>query len=264
MSEDRQSRFEDSVALVTGSTRGIGAATARRFAREGASVVVHGRSEDAGTDVVEEITSAGGEATFVRADLADPDTIERLIERAVDEYDRIDTLVNNAAVQVQETVTGASMDDWSFAMDVNFRAYWLCVKHAVEHMPAGGSVVNVSSNHGRVTMPGSFPYNATKSGIDGMTRAMALELGPEIRVNAVSPGWVRVREIDGEASREAWGKRAELHPLDRVGEPADIAGVISFLASDDAAFVTGSNLLADGGRSAVMQDDALLDFEREE
>jgi NAD(P)-dependent dehydrogenase (short-subunit alcohol dehydrogenase family) len=261
MHGNTQSRFEETVALVTGSTRGIGAATARRFAREGASVVVHGRSEDRGHAVVDEITTAGGEATFVQADLADPDAIERLIDRAVDEYGRIDVLVNNAAVQVHETVTDATMEDWSFAMDVNLRSYWLCVKHAVEHLPAGGSVVNVSSNHARVTVPGSFPYNVTNSAIDGMTRAMALELGPEIRVNTVSPGWTRVREIEDEEARERWAEIAALHPLKRVGEPDDIAGVITFLASDDAAYVTGANLLADGGRTAVMQDDSFLDFD---
>lgn len=264
MPETTPNRFTDTVALVTGSTSGIGAGTARRFAREGASVVVHGRSVERGEAVVDEISTDGGEATFVEADLADPDAIERLVDRTVEEYGRVDALVNNAAVQIHETVEDATLEDWSFAMDVNFRAYWLCVKHAVEHMPSGGSVVNVSSNHGRITMPGSFPYNAIKSGIDGMTRAMALELGPEIRVNTVSPGWTRVAEIEDEDDLERWREIGELHPLDRVGEPDDIAGVISFLASDDAAFVTGANLLADGGRSAVMQDDPFLEFKREE
>lgn len=264
MTETNQRRFEDSTVVVTGSTRGIGAATAERFARDGASVVVNGRSRDAGEDVVQSIEESGGEATFVRADLADPDDIENLVDETVAAYGSIDVLVNNAAIQVQETVTDLSLEDWASAMDVNFRAYWLCAKHAVEHVSGSGSIVNVSSNHSIVTMPGAFPYNAIKSGIDGMTRAMALELGPEIRVNAVNPGWTQVREPEDEEARENWRERAELHPLDRVGQPEDIAGVIAFLASDDARFVTGASLLADGGRSAVMQDDTFLRYKRNE
>ncbi|WP_276256573.1 SDR family NAD(P)-dependent oxidoreductase [Halomontanus rarus] len=264
MTDDTARRFEDSIVLITGSTHGIGAATAKRFAREGASVVVNGRSEDAGAAVVEQITEADGEATFVRADLAEPKAIERLIDETVREYGHIDVLVNNAAAQVQETVMEATTEDWSLAMDVNLRAYWLCMKYASEHLSEGGSVVNISSNHARLTAPGVFPYNVTKSAINGMTRAMALEFGPEIRVNTVSPGWTRVQEIDSEEARQRWREIGELHPLDRVGKPDDIAGVITFLASDDAAFVTGANLLADGGRTAVMQDDTLINFKQDE
>lgn len=255
-------RFERAVVLVTGSTSGIGEATAKRFAREGASVVVNGRSVDAGQSVAGSIRDCGGDAVFVEADLAHPEEIERLIREAVDEYGRIDVLVNNAAVQIQKTVAETTLEDWSTAIAINFRAYWLCVREALEHMGEGSSVVNVSSNHSMLTMPGAFPYNAIKSGIDGMTRAMALELGPEIRVNAINPGWTQVREPEGDEAIESWRERAELHPLKRVGQPEDIAGSIAFLASEDAAFVTGATLLADGGRSAVMQDGSFLDDSR--
>lgn len=252
-------RFEGATAIVTGSTRGIGAAIARRFAAEDANVVVTGRSVEAGDAVVADIREAGGTATFVPADMRDPDDIAALVEATVEAFGRIDVLVNNAGVETNTGADEATMDDWEFVLETDFRSYWLCAKHAVAAMDTG-AVVNVSSNHALLTMPQMFPYNAVKAGINGMTRAMALDFGPNIRVNTVNPGWVAIDRTTDGMTAERRRELEAIHPTGRLGTPADIAGVVSFLASGDAAFVTGAHIVADGGRAAVMQDDTLPDY----
>jgi glucose 1-dehydrogenase len=262
MADAPPGRFGDHVAIVTGSTRGIGAGIAERFVTEGASVVVSGRSEDAGLGVVERLRSGDrGGATFVRADMREPDDVERLIERTVEEYGRIDVLVNNAGVQTETSAAEATLDDWEFVLETDFRAYWLAAKHSIEHMSAGGSIVNVSSNHAFATMPEHFPYNAVKAGIDGMTRALAVEFGPlGIRTNTVNPGWVEVERTREELPDDRREHVESIHPLGRIGRPEDVAGAVAFLASDDAAFVTGANVLIDGGRGAVMEDKPIVEY----
>ncbi|WP_121743691.1 SDR family NAD(P)-dependent oxidoreductase [Natronorubrum halophilum] len=263
MTNGTPSRLVDRTAIITGSTRGIGAGIARRFASEGANVVINGRSEAAGEAVAREITNAStpGEAAFIEADMGDPERITELITSAVDRFGEIDMLVNNAAVQPETGVRDATLKDWNAVMDINFRGYWLLVRDAIEYMPEGSSIVNISSNHSRSTLPETFPYNAVKAGIDGMTRAMAIELGPlGIRANTINPGWIEVDRTREELADGRYDEVEALHPVDRIGQPADVAGVAAFLASDDAAFVTGSSILVDGGRSAVMQDDNLVAY----
>jgi NAD(P)-dependent dehydrogenase (short-subunit alcohol dehydrogenase family) len=253
-------RLRDRVAIVTGSTRGIGAGVARRFGAEGASVVVTGRSVEPGEAVAEAVREEGAAATFVRTDVRDPAAVRTLVERTVDEFGRVDVLVNNAGVQTETTATEATMEDWEYVVETDLRSYWLCVKHAVEHMPAGGSVINVSSNNALLTVPALFPYNAVKAGIDGMTRAMALELGPiGITVNGINPGWIEIERTATDLGDEYEDVR-RLHPVGRLGTPADVAGVASFLASPDARFLTGESVVVDGGRSAVLQDDMFLAY----
>lgn len=252
--------LDSKVAIVTGSTRGIGAAIAKRFASEGASVVVSGRTREAGERVVEEIQDGGGSASFFRADMRNPEDIENLVQFAVDTYDGVDILVNNAAVQTDTDVSKTTLDDWNLVVETNFRAYWLCAKHASKEMGPGSNIVNISSNHAMLTMPSHFPYNAVKSGIDGMTRAMALDLGPEIRVNTVNPGWVAVERTTSGMTDEERNRLESIHPVGRVGEPGDVASAAAFLASDEASFITGASLVVDGGRSTVMQDDTLPDY----
>ncbi|MWG34535.1 SDR family NAD(P)-dependent oxidoreductase [Halomarina oriensis] len=252
-------RFTDRVAVVTGSTRGIGAGVARRLADEGASVVVTGRSRDAGEATVDDIEAAGGEAVFVRADMRDPDDIVALFDACVEEYGRLDVLVNNAGVETDTAVDEATVEDWAFVVETDFRSFWLCAKAAAERMDEG-AIVNMSSNHAFLTMPGLFPYNAVKAGINGMTRAMALDLGPRIRVNTVNPGWVAIERTTDDMDEEYREHLESIHPVGRVGTPADVAAAVAFLASDEAGYVTGTSLLVDGGRTAVMQDDTLPDY----
>lgn len=267
MSSTQPSRGEslaNKVAIVTGSTRGIGAGIAERFGAEGAAVVVSGRSTDAGKRVAADIRAGGGEATFVRTDMRDPESIENLVAETVDAHETVDILVNNAAVQTETTATEATLDDWDSVLETDFRAYWLAVKHAVEYMPEGGSIINMSSNHAFATMPGLFPYNAVKAGINGMSRAMALELGPlGIRVNTINPGWVAVERTEAELERTDREHVEAIHPLGRIGTPEDVAGVAAFLASEDAAFMTGASVPVDGGRQAVMEDREFLSYKQD-
>jgi NAD(P)-dependent dehydrogenase (short-subunit alcohol dehydrogenase family) len=252
-------RFEDKAAVVTGSTRGIGAGVAERLAAEGAQVVVTGRTREAGEATVADITEAGGEAVFVRADMRDPDDIEALFDATVEQYGALDVLVNNAGVETNTGIEEATMDDWAFVVETDFRSFWLCAKAAAARMDTG-AIVNTSSNHAFLTMPKLFPYNAVKAGINGMTRAMALDLGPRIRVNTVNPGWVAIERTMGDMDPDYREQIESIHPVGRIGRPTDVAAAVAFLASDEAGFVTGTNLLVDGGRTAVMQDDMLPDY----
>jgi NAD(P)-dependent dehydrogenase (short-subunit alcohol dehydrogenase family) len=252
-------RFEETTVVVTGSTRGIGASVAKRFAMEGASVAVSGRTTEDGMTVVESIEDEGGRAVFVQADMRSPDDIEALFAAASGEFGALDILVNNAAVQTQTDVCETSFEDWNLVVETDFRAYWLCAREASDRMESG-AIVNISSNHAFATMPAHFPYNAVKAGINGMTRAMALDLGPDIRVNTINPGWIAVDRTRSDLSDEELARLESIHPVGRIGEPADVAGTVAFLASDDAEFITGAELLVDGGRGAVMQDDVLPDY----
>jgi NAD(P)-dependent dehydrogenase (short-subunit alcohol dehydrogenase family) len=252
-------RFDGRRALVTGSTRGIGEAIVRRLADEGASVVVSGRTAEEGEAVAAAIRETGGEASFVRADMRDPESIEGLIEEAVDTYGGVDVLVNNAAVETNTGADETTREDWDLVVETDFRGYWLCAREAVRHMDEG-AIVNVSSNHARLTMPSMFPYNAVKSGIEGMTRAMALDFGPRVRVNAVAPGWIAVDRTMRDTSEERRRELASIHPVGRIGDPGDVAASVAFLASDEAGYITGASLVVDGGRTAVMQDDTLPDY----
>ncbi len=258
----REPRFYEKVAVITGSTRGIGESIARRLAVEGALTVITGRTISDGKAVARDITDAGDTAVFVEADMRSPDDIKALFEATVDEFGTVDILVNNAAVQTTTATDEATIDDWNRVVETDFRSYWLCAKHAIPHMDQG-SIVNVSSNHAFTTMPAHFPYNAVKAGINGMTRAMALDFGPDIRVNSINPGWVAVDRTTTEMTDRERRDLESNHPIGRIGRPEDVADAVAFLASDDAAFVTGASLLVDGGRAAVMQDNTLPNYRQE-
>jgi len=263
MTNTDSNRHNGQVAIVTGSTKGIGAGVAKQLAHEGATVVVNGRSAKPGMATVDAIRDSGGEAAFIQADMRDPTAIEELIDETADRFGRIDILVNNAGVQTETTATEATVEDWEFVLETDFRSFWLCAKHAVEHMPEGSAIVNMSSNHAFLTMPGLFPYNAVKAGINGMTRALALELGPlGIRVNTINPGWVEVERTQDELSEDDRARIEAMHPLDRIGTPEDVATTVAFLVSDEASFITGTSLLVDGGRTAVMQDHSFLEYKQ--
>lgn len=239
------------VAIVTGSTRGIGRGIAHRLAAEGVRTIVSGRSEDDGAAVVDEIEDHGCEATYVKADLADPAAAFALVDETVDIFGGIDFLINNAAAWRHGTALDRSVEDWEAVMAVSLRAPWLLSKAAVEHMDGGGRIVNISSVHSVATDPGRFPYNVAKSGLNGLTRALAIDLGPEdvtvngIKVGAVPQEYRGVNPFDG----DSW--YARLAPAGRSGTPLDVAALVTFLCTAEAGFITAASIPCDGGRLAT-------------
>jgi glucose 1-dehydrogenase len=247
-------RLGDQVALVTGSTHGIGLGIASRLAQEGAAVIINDEGTDDGTAVAEQIRSHAddSEVRFVEADVRDPEAAQRLVSETVDAFGEINILVNNVGEERPAAPGELSIEDWSFTMESTLRSAWLCTKYALEHMPDKASVINISSVHSNATVAGHFPYNVAKAGIDGLTRALAVELADrEVRVNAISPGAIIVDDQDPDQDRLQ--QTPPTDPIGRMGSPADIAGLAAFLASDDASYITGEIIRADGGRLAVQQ-----------
>ena len=239
------------VALVTGGSRGIGAAIAVRFAADGAKVVVnYARSEAEAHAVVAAIVAAGGAAIAVKTDVGNPDEIPILFAAAVNEFGRLDILVNNAAIMKRTFLADVTAELIDAHFNVNVRGYLLCVKHAAELMTAGGSIINIGSAISRMAYPGAVVYTATKGVIDVMTRVLAAELGPKgIRVNVLAPGSTRT-DMNSEKSGKTKGEERQEEQataLRRIGEPQDIADAAAFLASDDARWVTGTWLDVSGG-----------------
>ncbi|MFL9960866.1 glucose 1-dehydrogenase [Paraburkholderia sediminicola] len=245
------SKLTGKVAVVTGGSKGIGAAIAKALAAQGASVVVNYASSKAGADsVVDAITRAGGKAVAVAGDVSKAADAKRIIDTAVETYGRLDILVNNSGVYEFAPIEEITEEHFHKHFNVNVLGLLLTTQAGVKHLGEGGSVVNVSSVVSRITPPGSSVYTATKSAVDGITGVLAKELGPrKIRVNSVNPGMVATEGthtagIIG-SDFETWA--VSTTPLGRVGQPDDIADVVVFLASDDSRWMTGESLIASGG-----------------
>lgn len=236
-------RFAGKVAIVTGGANGIGAATVRRLAAEGAAVVIADTDEGSGQSLADEIGSPSG---FVRCDVTSEADWTHVVEAACT-LGGIDVVVANAYL-VQASAAGAlSLESWRRQIDVCLTHVFLAVKATITPMRAcGGSMVAVSSVHSRVGFAGTPAYDAAKGGICALVRQLAVEYGPEVRFNAVLPGAILTRTWDGisEEDRQPFRDRA---PLRRLGDPNEVAAAIAFLASDDASFITGAELLVDGG-----------------
>jgi 3-oxoacyl-[acyl-carrier protein] reductase len=239
------------VALVTGSSRGIGAAIALQFAAEGAKVVVnYANSEKEANEVVAQIKAAGGSAVAVKANMANPPEIASLFAATVKAFGKLDILVNNAAIMRRTFLTEVTAENIDAHFNTNVRGYLLAAKHAAELMTGGGCIINVASAISRMAYPGAVVYTATKGAIDVMSRVLAMELGPQgIRVNVLAPGSTKT-DMNSEKSgktKEEEQQEIAMTALRRQGEPEDIALVALFLASDDARWVTGAWLDASGG-----------------
>jgi NAD(P)-dependent dehydrogenase (short-subunit alcohol dehydrogenase family) len=249
--------LDGEVAIVTGGSRGIGRAIVELFAREGAAVMFCGRDEAAGREVEEQLAGRLPVA-FEPADVASERDVARLVEACCERFDVPSLLVNNAGVNANFDATEMTEEQWDRFFGVDLKAAWLAAKHVLPHMKRAesGSIVNVSSLHGFVTLEGFFPYAAAKSGLLGLTRSLALDYGPYgIRVNCVAPGFIRTRlvqdSIDRNEDREA-AERAMTAgvALGRIGDPDEVAQVVRFLASQESSYVTGASLLVDGGLTA--------------
>jgi len=238
--------LEDQKALVTGATSGIGRAVALQLAREGASVVVHGRDAARGAEAVAEITAGGGQARFVAADLSDPADLQRLVEDVGD----VDILVNNAGFSWFGKTPDLDVATFDALFASNVRAPFLLVAAFAPRMAAKGkgSIINLSSMGGQIGLVGGAAYGATKAALSSMTRAWAAEFSPSgVRVNAIAPGPVFTGGAAPERT-EALGTTTLLH---RAANADEIAEVVGFLASPRASYVTGATVAADGGRTAI-------------
>ncbi|SAL09692.1 short-chain dehydrogenase/reductase SDR [Caballeronia sordidicola] len=244
-------RLNGKVALVTGASKGIGAAIAKAFAAEGAQVVVNYASSKAGADaVVQAITSAGGKAIAVQGDVSNADQAQGIVDAAVKQFGRLDVLVNNAGVFDMRPLEAIDVDHYRKMFDINVLGTLLVTKAAAAHFGEGASVINLSSQITSFNPPGSAAYSASKGAVDNITSVLANELGPrKIRVNAISPG---TTETEGTHAMGFIGSPFEAQlasqtPLGRTGQPGDIAAVAVFLASDDARWLTGEKIAASGG-----------------
>jgi 3-oxoacyl-[acyl-carrier protein] reductase len=241
------------VAVVTGASRGIGRAIALTLAREGARVVVnYARSRELAETVVAEILAAGGEALAVRADVSRAEDVDRLLGSMLQTFGRIHTWVNNAGADILtgEARTWPATRQWDEVMAVDLKGTWICSRAAADAMrrDGGGVIVNLSWDHVAHGMGNATAaiYAAAKGGVAAMSRCLAREFAPTVRVNVVAPGWIRTQWLEG-AGAEIQQRVAEATPLERSGTPDDVAGAVGFLASAEAAFITGQTLLVNGG-----------------
>jgi enoyl-[acyl-carrier protein] reductase III len=241
--------FAGKVALVTGGSRGIGKAIALEMARRGADIAFNYlRSQEAATQTQREIEGLGVRCLRIKAHLGDSDKIKHLFVRVAEEYGRLDILVNNAASGVQRSAAELEEKHWDWTMDINAKAPWLCSIEASRLMAEGGSIVNITSEGSRRVLPHYFSVGTSKAALEAVTRYLAVEFAPMgISVNAVSGGYVETDALEHFPNRDemlAAGKRT---PVGRMVSADDIARVVAFLCSDDAAMIRGQVILVDGG-----------------
>lgn len=238
------------VAIVTGGSSGIGRACAIEFAKAGAKVVVAARREAEGEETVSQIEAAGSQGIFVKTDVTVTDQIENLVNKTLETYNRLDYACNNAGFGKSIPLLERSESEWDAETDVNLKAVWLCLKYQIPAMleTGGGAIVNMASMGGAVVgVPGLTSYNAAKAGVFGLTKSAALEFAQQgIRINAVSPGLIDTEILDN-VSEEVLQQMIDTIPLKRAGTAEEIANAVVWLCSDGASYITGQNLIIDGG-----------------
>lgn len=256
------SSVENKVAIVTGGAMGIGGASARRLAKEGAKVLIADANLEAAEANVKRITDAGGTAIAAHIDISEQEQVKSMVDQAIDAWGRLDIVVNNAYARKGPdgsalTITDEALD---FALTVMIKTLVWSARYAVPHMEqtGGGSIVNISSVHGLLMAPKAFNYEAGKSAVIGATKQMAIDFGPMgIRVNAICPGHIVTERMQKrwDESPSTLAMFQEHYPVRRTGTPDDIANAVHFLCSDDASFITGHTLVVDGGLTIQLQED---------
>jgi NAD(P)-dependent dehydrogenase (short-subunit alcohol dehydrogenase family) len=257
MVTDRNRRFVNKVIVITGAGSGIGRTAALAFAREGGSVVIGDINETEGNETARQILESGGYATAVGCDVRNAQEVQALIARAVADFGGVDVLYNNAGVVRYGTVEELSVEDWDFQLDINLKGTFLTCKYAIPEMRkrGGGAIVNTASVQAFASQKTVPAYAASKGGVVSLTTTIALDHADDnIRCNCIAPGTIRTPMVDQaaetfgpddpEAAIAEWGR---LHPLGRVGKPEEVANLVLFLASDEAAFCTGGCYRVDGG-----------------
>lgn len=246
--------FTGKVALVTGGTSGIGKATAIAFARAGAKVVLTGRREKEGAQVVAEIKKLGGDAAFVRADVAKDGDVKKMVDFTIDKYGKLDVAFNNAGVEWKGPLDQATEAEYRRIFDINVWGVLNSMRHEIPAMlkNGGGAIVNTSSVAGHVGLAQVSVYIASKHAVEGLTKSVALEFAKQnIRVNAVSPGVIATEMFDRFADEALRDQITSSVPVGRIGAGEEIASAVLYLASDAAKFTTGASLVVDGGYVAT-------------
>lgn len=246
--------YTGKVAIVTGAASGIGEACALTLASCGAKVVVADFDEVSGQSVTDKIIADGGVASFFKVDVARPSEVEEMVRFAVDIYGRLDVAVNNAGIGGAQMPTGEHpIEDWQKVIDVNLSGVFYGLRYEIPAIleSGGGSIVNMASILGSVGFANSPAYVAAKHGVVGLTKTAAMEYAARgIRINSVGPGFIRTPLLDNNLDAETLGLIATMHPIQRLGTSQEVANLVTFLCSDDAAFITGSYYLVDGGYTA--------------
>ena len=253
-------KFEDKVVLVSGGGEGIGKCISGKYAREGAKVIILDINEEAGFRNEKYIFENGGKAEFIRIDIASENECRKAVEKIAGKYKKIDILINNAGIAKAETggIFSVGMEDFDRVINVNLIGDFMLTKFSVPYMEKGSSIVNISSTRAFMSEKNTEAYSASKGGIISLTHAMAVSLAEKnIRVNSIAPGWIDVSEWKNSTDKaEEMGKLTEAdhkqHPAGRVGVPEDIAEACMFLTSEEAGFITGTNLTVDGGMTVKM------------
>lgn len=242
-------RFSEKVCLVSGAGSGIGKAVAMQLAREGGRVVVIDLDEQHGSQTVQEITSAKGQAIFARCNVGDAGEVKAAIQSAVDQWGRVDVVVNDAAMMTFTPIVDLPDEDWDRVLDVNLRSVFLFCKYSAPHMGPGGAIVNISSVHAHETTKNVVPYATSKGGMEAFTRGFSAEMAArKIRINCVAPGAVDTPMLWNNPNIKSGVEKVG----GAIGRPEDIAAAVCFLASPEASFITGTTLIADGGRLDIL------------
>ena len=248
-------RLEGKVAIISGGARGMGATEARMFAKEGAKVVFGDLRDDLGKQVEAEINESGGEAIYVSLDVTDASSWQNAVDTAVSRFGKLDILVNNAGIISNQAGDDATVEEWDRVMEVNAKGVFLGIKAAIPEMrkAGGGSIINISSISGMIGQQGIHPgYNASKGAVRLLTKSTAIQYAKDgIRVNSVHPGPVATPMTEvSRADPERYQNNISRTPMGRYGQPEDIAYGVLFLASDESSYMTGSELVIDGGYTA--------------
>lgn len=248
--------FSGKTAVITGGAKGIGGATATRFLEEGADVIVLDIDQECG---LERISPFGASGRFIYCDVSKSDEVKKAFDQIQGQYETVDILVNNAGIQRYSTVTETSEEEWDFVMDVNLKSAFLCAKYAIPLMQQQGSgvVLNVSSVQGFITQRNVAPYTTSKTAMLGLTRSIAVDYAPEIRSVAVCPGSVDTPMLRWSANQSpdpdaVFQEVRDMHLANRIADPMEVANLILYLASDQAAFITGQAVRIDGGLGLVI------------
>ena len=247
--------MEKPVVVVTGAGQGIGRAAAQYLASRQYRVALLEKDAEAGQEALAEAEKQG-EALFMETDVSDESSVQNAIKRVASEWDRIDFLLNNAGFGINKPIEKLSLDEWNQVIGTNLTGTFLCTKYAAPYLrKSRGAIVNLSSTRRKMSEPDTEAYSASKGGIFALTHALAISLGPEVRVNSISPGWIDVTPWQKESERKPEKLSQadhEQHPVGRVGTPQDIALMVEYLFSEKSAFITGQDFVIDGGMTRKM------------